>query len=120
MADTPAPPPKAPPIKFSTDEHQSLADNAELLERFGFDLTELLDHFTDTAMGYGSEFRPTEQLNKVFEGHPSFGFFRTVLKEGMDYFFESEISEEQRVQELDANLERGNHKSPISDSSEQY
>jgi hypothetical protein len=33
----------------------------------------------------------------------------------MDYFFEKDISEEQRVQELDANLERGNHKSATSE-----
>jgi hypothetical protein len=113
VASAPAPPPKAPPIKFSTDQ-QSLADNAELLERFGFDITELLDHFADTTLGYGSEFRPTEQLNKVFGGHPNFAFFKTILKEGMNYFFENDISEEQRVQELEANLKRGNHKSATS------
>jgi hypothetical protein len=113
VVDTPAPLPKAPPIKFATDE-KSLAKNAELLEQFDFDLTELLDHFADTTLGYGSKFRPTEQLDKVFGGHPNFGFFRTVLKEGMNYFFEQDILEEQRTAELEANLERGNHKSATS------
>jgi hypothetical protein len=91
-----------------------LAHNAKLLERFDSNLAELLDHFADTTLGYGSEFRPTEQLDRIFQGHPSFSFFRTTLKEGMNYFFEEDISEEQRVRELKANLERGNHKSATS------
>jgi hypothetical protein len=114
VANAPAPPPKAPRIKFSTDP-QSLANNAELLDIFGFNITELLDHFADTTLGYGSEFQPTKQLNKVFRGHPNFGFFRTILKEGMSYFFEQDILEEQRVNKLEANLERGNHKSTTSE-----
>jgi hypothetical protein len=110
VAGTTVPAPKAPPIKFATDD-QSLADNAALLEKFDFDIAELLDHFADTTIGYGSEFRPTEQLNSIFGGHPNFGFFRDTLHSGMDYFFEYELSEEQRILELEANLERGNHKS---------
>jgi hypothetical protein len=113
VAEAPVPTPNAPPVKFATDE-QSLADNAALLERFGFDLMELLDHFADTTLGYGSEFRPTEQLDKLFAGHPHYGFFGTVLRDGMDYFFETEISENQRAEELEANLARGNHKSATS------
>jgi hypothetical protein len=113
VADAPAPPPKSPPIRFATDA-QSLTDNAELLECFDFDLTELLDHFADITLGYGSEFRPTEQLDKLFHGHPHFELFRTVLRDGMDYFFEADISEDQRTTELEANLERGDHKSATS------
>ncbi len=113
VAGTAVQPPKAPPIKFATDD-KSLADNARLLERFDFDIAELLDHFADTTIGYGSEFRPTEQLQKIFGGHPNFGFFKETLRKGMDYCFDTEISEEQRVLELEANLERGNHKSATS------
>jgi hypothetical protein len=113
VAATTVQPPKAPPIQFGTDP-ASLADNAKLLEQFDFDIAELLDHFADTTIGYGSEFRPTDQLNKIFGGHPNFGFFSKTLKKGMDYFFDSEILEEQRLRELEANLERGNHKSATS------
>jgi hypothetical protein len=100
--------PDDPPVKFATDE-ASLAHNAKLLNRFDFDLAELLDHFADTTLGYGSEFRPTEQLDRIFQGHPNFSFFRITLN-----FFKEDISEEQRVRELEANLERGNHKSATS------
>jgi hypothetical protein len=92
-----------------------LEHNGRLLDRFNFDLTELLDHFADTTLGYGSEFRPVEQLEKVFAGHPNFAFFRNVLQQGMEYFFHEDISEEQRVAELEANLSRGNHKSATTE-----
>jgi hypothetical protein len=67
---------KAPPIKFYTDEH-SLSENAELLEKFDFDIAKLLDHLADTTIGYGSAFRPVEQLNKIFGRHQNFEFSRT-------------------------------------------
>jgi hypothetical protein len=114
VAHTPAPPLKAPPVKFAVD-NESLEHNGRLLDRFNFDLAELLDHFADTTLGYGSEFRPVDQLEKIFAGHPNFAFFRGVLQKGMDYFFHQEISEEERMAELEANLERGNHKSATSD-----
>jgi hypothetical protein len=88
VAATTVKPPKAPPIRFATDD-KSLADNAKLLEQFNFDKAKLLDHFADTTIGYGSKFRQTEQLNKIFRDLPNFGFFRETLKKGMDYFFDS-------------------------------
>jgi hypothetical protein len=74
VATVPAPTPKAPPIRFSVDS-DSLEHNGRLLEEFNFDLTELLDHFADTTLGYGSEFRPTDQLDKIYAGHSNFPFF---------------------------------------------
>jgi hypothetical protein len=65
VAEIPAHPLRLPPVKFVTDG-MSLAHNAKLLERFDFDLAELLDHFADTTLGHGSEFRPTEQLDRIF------------------------------------------------------
>jgi hypothetical protein len=114
VAHTSAPPLKAPPVKFAVDD-DSLEHNGQLLDKFNFDLTELLDHFADTTLGYGSEFRPVDQLEKIFAGHPNFAFFRNVLQQGMKYFFHQDISEEQRVAKLEANLKRGNHKSATSE-----
>ena len=106
-------PPKAPPIKFATDD-KSLADNAGLLEEFDFDIAKLLDHFADTTIGCGSKFWPTKKPQKIFGGHPDYGFFKETLQTGMDYFFDTKIFKEQRVLEIQANLERGNHKSATS------
>jgi hypothetical protein len=114
VATVPAPTPKAPPIRFSVDS-DSLEHNGRLLEEFNFDLTELLDHFADTTLGYGSEFRPTNQLNKIYAGHPNYPFFRGILQKGMDYCFNQEITEERQTAQLQANLARGNHKSATSE-----
>jgi hypothetical protein len=56
VAGTAVHPPKAPPIKFATDD-KSLADNAGLLETFDFDIAGLLDHFADTTTLH-NEMRP--------------------------------------------------------------
>jgi hypothetical protein len=79
VASTAVQPPKAPPIKFATED-KSLADNVRLLENFGFNIAELLDHFDDTTIGYGSDFRPIKQLQKIFGGNPNFGFFKETLE----------------------------------------
>ena len=50
VATTPVPTPKAPPIKFATDA-QSLADNAELLERFGWTTSPTPPLVTDPNSG---------------------------------------------------------------------
>jgi hypothetical protein len=81
VAGTAVQPPKAPPIKFATDD-KSLVDNARLLEKFGFDIAKLLDHSTDTTIGCRSEFQPTGQLQKIFRGHPNFGFFKGDAEKG--------------------------------------
>jgi hypothetical protein len=47
----------------------------------------------------------------VLGGHPLFGQLRTILTEGMDYRFKTELSESDRLIELTQMLERGNHKS---------
>ena len=84
------------------------------MERFDHNIAALLDHFGDTTIGYGSEFRTPHHLNKIFGGHPNFAFFRNTLENGMGYLFTSKISNAQRLLEVQANLKRGNHKSSTS------
>jgi hypothetical protein len=110
VADSPALPPKKPPVRFATDV-ESLAFNEQLLAQYDYDLGALLDAHQDTTLGYGSEFRPIDQLAKLFGPHPNFPFFRKVLGTGMEYFVDTELSEPERIAKLDANLERGNHQS---------
>jgi hypothetical protein len=110
VATSPSPTPKMPPVRFATDEG-SLDHNADILGRYDFDLSELLDHLADTTLGYGSELRPISQLQKIFRYHTNFPFFRSVIRSGMPYFFSSEISDDVRRTELENQLTRGNHKS---------
>ena len=68
-------------------------------------------------MSPGSEFRPPDQLQKIFSRHPHFQFFIGTVLHGMDYSFIEELSESDRKAELNAMLKRGNHKSAMKHSS---
>jgi hypothetical protein len=117
VLETEAPIPSAPPVRFDLSE-EAVLHNTELLRDCDFDMDKFLKSHQDTTLGFGSEFRPVEQLDKILGQHPNFGFFSDVLVAGMDYHFTDELSEEQRKAELDAMIERGNHKSVQEDSLE--
>jgi hypothetical protein len=102
--------PDAPPVRFDTSP-ESLAYNSALLQEFDFDFERFLAEQGSTTLGYGSEFRPLDQLDQILNQHPVYPFFRDILSVGMEYKFTSELSEAQRLAELDANIQRGNHKS---------
>jgi hypothetical protein len=117
VAKAEAPAPKAPPVKFDLSE-EAVRFNTELLKDNGLSLERLLKEQQDTTLGFGSEFRPLDQLEKILGQHPNFGFFSEVLADGMDYRFTEELPEEERREEVKAMLERGNHKSVQEDQEE--
>ncbi len=117
IASTPSPTPTASPIHFDiSPEH--LVSNTQLLEHADYDITRLLAQHQHTTLGFGSEFRPIEQLRRVIGNHPHFGELVSILENGMSYRYSHEISEEARKCEVQAMLLRGNHKS-AEDESEQ-
>jgi hypothetical protein len=110
VASTRVDPPKPSPIHFATTP-EALATNDQLLRDHGFDLGSLIEDSQDTTLGYGSEFRPLDQLEKVLGGHPEFKVLeKLVKKDGMGYRFKKEITETERLTELQGMMERGNHK----------
>lgn len=115
VAAAEAPAPKAPPVMFELTE-AAVQHNTELLEAFDLNSAEFLSLHQDTTLGFGSEFRPIEQFKKVLGGHPNFGFFADVLKNGMSHHFTNELSEEERKAEVEAMIKRGNHESVQEDS----
>jgi hypothetical protein len=102
--------PQGPPIQFSMD-HAAAKYNSELLETEGLDFEKFLDRNRKTTLHYGSEFRPLRQLVKLLGLHPNFPELKKILSKGMDYRFTSPLPEATRVQELQAMIDRGNHKS---------
>ena len=68
-----------------------------------------------TTIWHGSEFRPIEQLRSVVGSHPNFDHLSQTFRSGMDYHYSRELSEEERTEELEAQLARGNHKSAEED-----
>jgi hypothetical protein len=115
VASTRVDPPKPPPIHFDTTP-EALATNNQLLRDHGFDLGSLIEGSQDTTLGYGSEFRPLDQLEKVHGGHPEFKVLEGFVNNGMGYHFKKEITEAERLNELRGMVERGNHKSAEEES----
>jgi hypothetical protein len=66
---------------------------------------------TGSTMDPSSEFRPVNQLDGIFSEHPNYKFVRNMVEGGMDYMFLTDLDEDQRIHEMEANITRGNHKS---------
>jgi hypothetical protein len=112
-----SPVPKAPPVHFDLSD-DAVRKNTELLHSCNLDMDTLLSRFQDTTLGFGSKFRPIEQMEKVLGQHPNFEFFSEVLANGMSYHFKTELSEDKRKVELEAIMTQGNHQSVQEDSQE--
>jgi hypothetical protein len=86
--------------------------NTKILEECGYDLEKMIQQNTGSAISHGSEFRDEGTLRAILGNHPYYSDFKLVLSQRVDFVFTEEITEEVRVEELEANLERrGNHKS---------
>jgi hypothetical protein len=108
--NTHTPAPTAPPVRFRTYV-KSLSYNDDLLARNDYNMESLIRSGTGSAMDPLSELRPIDQLDDIFSEHPNYKFVRNMLKGGMDYMFLTDLDEDQHIQEKEANLTRGNHKS---------
>jgi hypothetical protein len=108
-------PPLLSPAQFATNP-EALKSNDELLQAHGCDIQSLLNDFQDTTLGCGSEFRPTDQLEKELGGHPEFEALKDVVENGMRHQFSKEITKEERLKEVKGMMERGNHKSTEKDT----
>jgi hypothetical protein len=86
VAESEAPTPLAPPIRFDLSNN-SVKFNSELMKESGLDLGKFLAQHQDTTLNFGSEFHPIGDLEKILGLHPNFEFFSGVLAEGMDYLF---------------------------------
>ena len=64
-----------------------------------------------SIIDYGSKFRDVTLLSKIYRQHPNFPYLSEVLRDGMSYKFTTELDEDQRLREVVASLQYGNHKS---------
>ncbi len=103
-----APPPDPPPFKFGKQVSDARF-NSELLRRVNYNFEYIVDNSQRTSLQYGVEFRPIEQLSKIYREHPLFNFFRGSHQNGMEYFYRRELSKDERMAELEAQMTRGNH-----------
>jgi hypothetical protein len=91
VASTEVRPPRPAPIAFATTQ-EAIDANDELLRKYDFDLEKLFRAYTETTLGFGSEFRPLAQLEQVLGGHPEFEVLADLIENGMDYKFKREIT----------------------------
>jgi hypothetical protein len=110
VARTPGSVPMEPTVKFSCDK-ESLEHNTEMLRKCDWDLETFFNLQKDTTIDHGSEFRPREQLQRLVGKHPNYPFLKQMLEQGFQYFLSRELSEEERMEEFEAQFSRGNHKS---------
>ena len=98
------------PIQF-INTIEAAQHNNKILESVDFDVERLIQTYSRTTLGYGSEFRTVEQLKPLIERHPHFRELSLVLKFGMSYVFERELDQTTKSEELRTLLARGNHQS---------
>ena len=115
VASSECPIPDAPLFDFETTE-EAMHHNSKILEQHNFDLEAALEAQRGTTVWHGSEFRKTNQLEKIIGSHPHFDYLKKVFEGGMDYEFLTEVTDDERKEELQAQLDRGNHKSAIEES----
>jgi hypothetical protein len=114
-----APAPSPPPFMFDPNNLlQSARHNTSILEDYGFDLDRLFAAHSDSTVGYGSEFRPIDQLDRVLGGHPNYPQFRPNVTSGMSFLGKCLPSEEERVRDLELAIAWGNHKSALDHEDE--
>jgi len=107
--------PRKPAFRFDTSR-SSIEENRSLLAGADWDMEKLMSSQKNTTAWHGSEFRPVSQLRQILRDHPSFEYIEKILTMGMEYECTHELSEGERVLEMRAQLERGNHKSAAGKS----
>jgi hypothetical protein len=85
--------------------------NHERLAEHNFDLPTLIQANQGTTLDYGPKFRQILQLEPLLGAHPNFEAIKSYIKGGMPYVFKEVLSKYTRQLEIEATLERGNHKS---------
>ena len=99
---------KKPEFKFHMTS-SAAQHNWTVLKKYDLDLQTALNAQKHTQLYYGSEFRPPEILEPLLKHHPLWPRLSDQLNNGA-FFPLNELSEEERIQDLNEALEFGNHK----------
>ncbi len=63
---------------------------------------------SDSPLGYGSEFKPIETLELIFENHPSWRRMKRILTHGSKWPLQP-LDKENRIKDVEDALNFGNH-----------
>ena len=113
VAKSTAPAPLISPFHFEFTA-DAATHNSNLPEEVGYNLGKFIDKHPGSTISYGSELRPLDQLEPLLLHHHSYEHFKSNYINGIDYPIEP-LDEEARSAMLKKSIERGNHKSALSD-----
>ena len=111
IINMPAKAPRKPAFEFEMSSN-SAERNFSFLEEHGLDLSKALKAQEGSPLDYGSEFKATEKLERVFCHHPNWARMKKILNEGSDWPMEK-LSDEETASDLKEALAFGNHKGAI-------
>ena len=79
-----------------------------VLKSYNLDLEAALEDHQSITLGYGSEFRPVDQLEPVFILHPNWPHWKKILRNGSDWPL-ADLDNVSRTTDLKEALALGNH-----------
>jgi hypothetical protein len=100
--------PTAPKFIFKLLQTAASHD-LDVLSKYQNDLSKALEANKSSPLGYGSEFRHPDKLQKIFELHPLWPRMKQILIEGTKWSLDK-LSKESRQKDLIDALVFGNHK----------
>jgi hypothetical protein len=101
------------PEFFFDMTQEAAAKNFLMFKQYKFNLGRAIKVQTLSPLGYSSEFKMPQVLQKIFKNHPLWAKMERLLIKGSQWPLE-EISEENKVADLQEALQFGNHKGAIS------
>ncbi len=96
-------------FKFEVNS-EAASSNFIKLAKNDFKLEELLNPEKRCMTSYGSEFKEVNELEGLLSKHHRWNDLKEKLTKGCEYHLE-DLPEDQRLQDLQERIERGNHKS---------
>ena len=88
--------------------------NSKILESHEYDLERAIQSQGFTHLSMGSELRPVTQLEPLLRHHPYWPELKQIALHGVDYPLKH-LPEDQRLKELNRQLEQGNQESALTD-----
>jgi hypothetical protein len=98
-----------PEFKFEKSP-EAAAHNASLLHSFNWDIDKAINSTHPSQLSYGSEFKPSSDLEELLREHPHWTHLREILEKGATFPLQN-MSPEDRKKDINFHLDRGNHKS---------
>ena len=104
---------KDTPFQFAMTK-DAAKHNSQLLSKYNYNLEETLAATSiGTQLEYGSEFRPTQDLEPLLRHHPLWPKAKDILNKGCTVAIEPQDNETER-EDLKLGLQRGNHKGAVN------